>query len=479
MLPLLLVVLLQLTLLGFVAAAWTEDSKAANASRIASAVPGYSTDYGSYLLLAFTEIGGLCALGLYTHAEVQAAVDLFRDLRQQQRQQEAPEIASTSHLAAEASASAWLLVVPWLQLVVATLTLMVQGLVFMSYEVPASGAHRQGAVITAVSACVALAFILELDNRAWIFVRPMLVASNTIGPADKEQSLLAMLNSSWCRCDWVAEACDRIRSCLPRLRTPCEFGCVVGRLGKRLLTYLFHITLFVYECTFCMLLVVYATSYVFRAAPGVMLVAVVVGFGCAVVFQVVAGVRSDAIAGPDCHCTPAWLRPVLLNLLAPLSTAVFTRCVWEVFVRQLTVSKWRCDAGAVIGCAHTDPPCIDKTEWCISTSACRANCTMPPASTTPCLGKWCSNHSCIACLIDQNASFVPSVDLGVSSIDMAMCRGSKSYYVCMQAWMTFVPLAFVLLLASLFLGFESKWCSCRPTTPQPRAPRPPGRCSCS
>lgn len=62
------------------------------------------------------------------------------------------------------------------------------------------------------------------------------------------------------------------------------------------------------------------------------------------------------------------------------------------------------------------------------------------------------------------------MDLGVSSLDMAMCRGSKSYYFCMQAWMVFVPLAFALLLASLFLGFESKWCSCRLATPQVRAP---------
>lgn len=79
---LLLTASLQLALLVFVTKAWTDTSKDSNTSQIALTTQ-YTQHLDTHFLLTLTEVASLCALALYTHAEVQAAVDLFGRLRQQ------------------------------------------------------------------------------------------------------------------------------------------------------------------------------------------------------------------------------------------------------------------------------------------------------------------------------------------------------------------------------------------------------------
>jgi hypothetical protein len=485
-LTLLLTVSLQLALLIFVAAAWTETSQDSNASQIALSTH-YTQDLSTQFLLTLTEVASLCALALYTHAEVQAAVDLFGKLRQQQQLGARGNAGSGEP--SQRCVAVWVLAVPLLQLIIAALTLVVQGLVFMmSFQVPVVGSKdpKTKAVMDAVFACVALAFILELDNQIWVFVKPVCGASrlNTSSSCDRANtsshiatcSLLALVNGCCLKggdvvCSWLLHHIQSRR----QGRLACAAQC-----GVRALTCMFDIIVIIYHCAFGMLLFIYATSYVFNDSPHMMAGSVLLSFCCFVVFQIVAGVRSARSTGTHCCCTPAWVRPLFINLAAPICTAVFARVIWTVFTNQVLASTWRCTAGAVIDCAHTSPPCKDPTSWCTSTTVCNAACTggnpaaaaaafiqgvvttnLNSSHSAPCMGSWCSNVACIQCLLRDNGTFPPVV-LSTGPLDVPMCSGAPhSYYSCMHAWMTFMPLAFMLLLAGGLLLYERKQCRCQ------------------
>jgi hypothetical protein len=482
MITLLLTASLQLALLVFVAIAWTETSKSSNASQIALSTH-HTQHLDTHFLLTLTEVASLCALALFTHAEVQAAVDLFGRLGQEQLGLQGSAAVGQ---ASQQCTAVWLLAVPLLQLIIAALTLVVQGLVFMmSFTVPIGGPDelKTKAVMDAVFACVALAFILELDNQVWVFVKP-LMGTTSLNSSDDEantsscvgcDSLLALFND--CCLRGIGVVCGWLSCHSQHRRQACCASAV--RCGARALTCAFHMIVIVYHCTFGMLLLIYATSYVFNDSPALMAGSVLLSFGCFVVFQIVTGVRSARSTGTHCRCCPAWLRPLFINLAAPICTAVFARVIWTVFTNQLVASTWRCKAGAVINCAHTSPPCSDTTAWCSSTTACNAACTgwdaaggaaalvqgviaSTPSHAAPCTGSWCSNSDCIQCLLTQNGTGIPPVDITVGPLDMPMCSGIRhSYYWCMHAWMTFMPLAFMLLLAGGFLVYESKRCRCQ------------------
>jgi hypothetical protein len=205
-LPLVLVLPLQLALLVFVAVSWREPMDKTVSWNLAmdpemtKQCAGVQ-DAWPRALLALANVGALCALALYTHAEVQDAVDLFQGLKAQQPDGQGVQ----NH---RPQGAVWTLLVPVLQLVVAIATLFVQGIVFLSYRVPiAKGEAKYTNVMEAVYACVALAFICDLDNRAWVFVKPLLQAAAPPGNAsqsaccsDGDSSLLLLLAQVWSSC---------------------------------------------------------------------------------------------------------------------------------------------------------------------------------------------------------------------------------------------------------------------------------------
>jgi hypothetical protein len=303
--PLLLVVALQVTLLTYVAVAWAEMFKGVLSTRLAtfSNIPlaKDAADPSAWLMLVLTKISSLCALALYTHAEVQAAVELFEGLREDMQ-----------NTAADVRPSIATLLVPLLQLVVALITLFVQGVIFQTYAVPFDhDKEKYKNVMDAVLACVSLAFILEIDDRTWKVVQLML---DRTANCDSSQPVDVLANvwqlsqtvshetsefiTAERRWQWLHQTCGNC-ICLP-CRCLLQYSSCLWKRLKQLapclqcfLVLSFHTLLFIYECTFGMLLVLYATEFTFdfmedsgREAAAAKALAII----CFFAFQVVAGV---------------------------------------------------------------------------------------------------------------------------------------------------------------------------------------------
>jgi hypothetical protein len=251
-------------------------------------LPGLARDLANFwFLLILAKVGSLCALALFTHAEVQAAVDLFEELRQARYIQDGQQLKTPTPVGT--------LVVPLLQLMVATATLFVQGIMYQSYTVPAAAdSYKFTFAMEAVYSCVGLVFILDLDNQAWKLVQPLL----TNGNHDSPHLLTAVgqpMEAAW---TWMIACCKEIcrqcRRCMPcsslaaccccnSYCSCCSWECV--------LVYAFHIILFVYECTFGMLLTLYATDHALILSvdnPGQLAAAIVLSFFCFLAMQTVA-----------------------------------------------------------------------------------------------------------------------------------------------------------------------------------------------
>lgn len=182
-------------------------------------------------MLALTSIGALCALALYTHAEVQQAVDLFEQLVKQ--------CAGSGVHEGDCS---WHLMVPIMQLSVASITLFIQGLVFQA-KLECSGA-RFGQIMDPVFASVALAFICELDNKAWVLLQPLMssiaTAATGIGTlVDTAQDSLLISLCLWaskCRLLSSFHCCTPEK--YPHGSSPasCRAACCCSRCCKWVLT---------------------------------------------------------------------------------------------------------------------------------------------------------------------------------------------------------------------------------------------------
>lgn len=462
--PLVVVAALQLALLVFVAVSWTEAMNITESWAFAI-LPALGTPCGNTdnqedgwtrLVMALTNIGALCALALYTHAEVQNAVDLFEEL-QAQLQAKPSQVESVDDQT-HPQCSGWYLVVPLLQLMVAGFTLFIQGLIFQSYKVPlVAGEARYPRVMDAVYASVALAFICDLDNRAWVFVKPLFQAADRgngsqSGRDTGGSSLMLLVAQWWSGCVYGSCTCTTLKckTCMA-----CIGGCC-----KSLIVGLFHVMLFVYECTFGMLLTLYATDLQRYTCRGQLALGIVLGCSCFVAFQVMAGVTSQPIShsggsrcSSGCRHKP-WLRPVVLNLVAPLLLGVVLRGVLYTNVDQAVAqSAWRCYAGGVIGCN----PCNTTTEWCTATEGCIEACKGGNNSVVSCSDSWCNDPTCVDCLLHHNGS-VPLLDVSTDirrPNDLPVCGGMSSFFWCMHVWMTFIPLALMVLLAVSFLLFEA------------------------
>lgn len=487
--PLALVVLLQLALLSFVTVAWTGAQKAANVHDISTIRPigspcSNSEDAWSSFVLCLTNIGALCALAVVTHAEVQAAVNVFDKLREMCEDASSAPPDGEQH----STASPWRLLVPSVQLLVAALMLLVQGVVFMSYRIDlVSEDKRYAKVLDAVYASVALAFICELDNKVWVFVKPLMqqstgATSDSDSPTSRSSrqdgGLLVMLACSWPWCSSCSRRANRPHCCCAALLCSNR-GCCFARFCcscKQFLSVVFHVLLFAYECIFGMLLVLYATDYATNNCPAQLASAAIFGFGCFIMFQLVAGVRSSPLRASACDSTlagwclqncqwSAWnpsgcgmlscmlSRPVALNMIAPLLVGGVTRIMWTMFTSQVAASEWRCRAGAVIECTT----CNRSVTWCTATIGCAKNCTDGRPSAVGCSANWCHNQSCTDCLRHKNDT-MPIVDFNTSihaTDGMYMCHGISSAFWCMHLWGSFLPFCLVLLLACVFLGYES------------------------
>lgn len=432
--------------------------------------------------------GALCALALYTHAEVQDAVELFEGLVAHQ-----PDEGVVG--AHGYTGPCFALLVPVLQLLVATVTLFVQGIVFLSYRVPiAEGEAKYANGMEAVYACVALAFICDVDNRAWVFVKPLLQAAAPPGntsqlaccSADSSSSLLLLLARGWSSC------CSRApRVQFTRLQCCRHVACACRcfqRLLACLFTVLFHAMVFVYESTFGMLLILYATDWQLNYCPGQL--ATMLGCSCFIAFQMTAGVRSRPMTvGSSCNrssdCSGCrqfpWLRPVVINLLVPLVVGGIARGLYTNFDNAVAQSAWRCNAGAVIGC-HT---CDTTSEWCTATVACADKCKGGDPGAAVCIDNWCmalNDDDCVSCLLRSNSS-VPDVNNSIKiniTDDLLgqLCTGigRPSLSSCMNVWMVFIPLALMLLLAGMFLLLYEAM-SRQPVRGQSCTNRPPQQCA--
>jgi magnesium-transporting ATPase (P-type) len=129
-------------------------------------LPALTTDLAnpeSWLLLVLTKISSLCALAMYTHVEVQAAVKLFENLR------------DARHPWINARPFVGMLIVPLLQLAVAAYTLLVQGTLFQtSTEAIGTNTVQYVNLLDVVLASVGLTFILQIDDQAWTMIQPLL-----------------------------------------------------------------------------------------------------------------------------------------------------------------------------------------------------------------------------------------------------------------------------------------------------------------
>jgi hypothetical protein len=468
-LSLVLVVTLQLALLSYVAAAWSERFKTALSYNLATypiigqgiQLPGLARKMANYwFLLILAKVGSLCALALYTHAEVQAAVDLFEELRNARKQKPAPSTSTSSTAGSRSQHSSQkgqqsdpppsvgTLIVPILQLMVAAATLFVQGIMYQSYTVRAAAdADKSTFAMDAVYSCVGLVFILDIDNQAWKLVQPLL---NT-GNGDSPNLLTAAGN-------WMAGAGQW---------TCCSCCCC-----ECFLVYFFHIMLFVYECTFGMLLTLYATDHVLVLRidnPGQLAAAIVLGFFCFKTVQTVAGVRSAPASTNSSEHTrcfkvcgskrPPWWRPLVLNLLAPLVIGGCARVMYHAFNKDTAGSSWRCHAGAVIGCTE----CDDNSTWCSSTVSCKDPCLpVGAAAGSACVSDWCNKQACVECLLKNNAT-VPTVNVDTVMTPhdhIRMCGAIANFMGCMHLWFTVVPLMSMVLVAAVFLFIEGRcWSS--------------------
>lgn len=489
-----LVVALQLTLLVLVTFSWTEKMKTDTLPHnlaygpIPKSQGCADPDYAwSLVALALTNIGALCALALYTHAEAQQAVDLFEQL---------VKPCTDSSVQEPSECSCWHILVPTLQLLVALFTLFVQGLVFQNYSGKVvQGGPKYGQIMESVFASVGLAFICELDNRAWVLLEPLMpstAAAVSVGaPASITQdSLLISLcqwgfysrlsNSLHCCCAstgaYLARRLPHSGKQLHRAAAFCSRCCKWGLTG------FFHVVLFAYECAFGTFLLQYATDFILINCPGQRAFAALLGVACFVTFQLVAGVRSRPIARAaqprvdilSRCCTlihMGWLpavlqRPVVLNLLAPVIVAAFSRALYATFGINLVQSSWRCDAGAVLGCTS----CNVTAEWCTFTSACAGVCLNASSAAQAhfsgranCTNDWCNNQSCRECLLKSNGSSMPVVDINTSIKDsgLLMFGGMKCYFWWMHLWTTFLPVILTVVLAVLFLLYEGTCCKCQ------------------
>jgi hypothetical protein len=491
-LSLALVVMLQLALLSYVAVAWWEKFNATLSYNLATypiigdsvKLPDWAKGMANYwFLLMLAKVGSLCALALYTHAEAQAAVDLLEDLRNARKQQPAQltttactgsQHGSKNWQQSDAPPSVWTLIVPMLQLFVASATLFVQGIIYQSYTVRAAAdADKRSFAMEAVYSCVGLVFILDIDNQAWKLVQPVLEDAN--GHADGDSLNLLTAAGNWMAVagQWLADCCSicilcklckRLWKCISSAVCCCCSCCS----GECVLVYFFHVMLFVYECTFGMLLTLYATDHalILRVDnPGQLAAAILLGFFCFVTVQTVAGVRTvPASTKASKHtrifkaCDSKWWRPLVLNLLAPLVIGGCARVMYHEFNKETAGSHWRCHAGAVIGCTG----CDDTSTWCSSTVSCKDVCvTVSAFAGSACLDNWCNNQTCVECLLRMNATVpVVSIDTAITPDDgMPMCGEISRFMGCMLLWFTVVPLLTMLLVAAVFLLIEGNCCS--------------------
>jgi hypothetical protein len=493
-LSLVLVVMLQLALLSYVAVAWSEKFNATLSYNLATypiigdsvQLPDWAKGMANHwFMLILAKVGSLCALALYTHAEAQAAVDLFEDLRHARKQQPA-QLATTACTRSQhgsknwqqsdAPPSVWTLIVPMLQLIMALATLFVQGIIYQSYTVRAAAdADKRSSAMEAVYSCVGLVFILDIDNQAWKLVQPLLQDANSHADGDSLNLLTAAGNWMADAGQWLADCCSvcilcklckRLWQCISSAVCYCCSCCS----GECVLVYAFHVLLFVYECTFGMLLTLYATDHalILRVDnPGQLAAAIVLGFFCFVTVQTVAGVRTlpariQASKHTGCFtpCGSKWWRPLVLNLLAPLVAGGYARVMYHAFNKETASSAWRCHAGAVIGCTNCD---VNST-WCVSTVSCKDSCLQLPVGATAgssCLSNWCNNRACLECLLKTNAA-VPAVDVNTAMKPqdcMPMCGKMSNFMGCMHLWFTAVPLLSMVLVAAVFLFIEGSCCS--------------------
>jgi hypothetical protein len=447
--PLLLVVALQVTLLTYVTVAWKEKFTDMLSTSLAVLTAAFKNDAitsalllgdpWSWLLLALTKISSVCTLALYTHAEVQAAVTLFDELQDGMH-----NVAVLD----DQQPSCWTLLVPLLQLGVANYTLFVQGVLFQTYTVPTGiSTTTHVNVLDAVLASVGLAFILEIDDRIWKLMQPVYENSQAT-------DLLATL---WAHLGFCCESC-----------ICCEvFWASV-----------FTVLLFVYECTFGMLLILYSTEFTINLIADSSMplaIAIVLGCLCFFGFQVVLGVQSKPAYARDAdNDKRRFVRFVMLNLLAPLAVGVIAR--WACYDRlnwQTEASIWRCRVGAEIGCAS----CNTSSSWCSSTASCESNCGVTQVNgISECRSDWCRDATCINCLIANDATAMPTVRVNEAILaddTLPMCVRSGGHkwqwhrwYSCMQVWYSVVPAVAMLLFACAYLLLDW-WCVSAP------------HCSCS
>lgn len=477
LIPLVLVVSLQLALLVLVMVSLTEKVATDTLPRLLAIgpIPGPPCANPTFawdrVVLALAHIGALCALALYTHAEAQQAVDLFERL-----------VEPCTDGRAQEGCCSWQLLVPIMQLLVASFTLFVQALVFENNSGKAlDGGPVFEQIMDSVFASVTLAFICELDNKAWVLVEPsmarMSAAYDSTLPAS---AALAQDNVLLLLCQWslgrnLSLAADS-SCCAPRLfpTSSSEAGRRAARCCslccKQLLTYAFHVLLFFYECVFAMFLLIHATDPLVSNCLGQLIFAAVLGCACFLIFQVVAGVTSSPIpgAGQRTHrlsrcCTgmkAGWLlaRPVVLNLLAPFLVAISSRVIYTVLLNNLFQSKWRCQAGAVLGCN----PCNTTAEWCTATAACAGVCRSGPSAAqanSSCAADWCINQACVSCLLTANASMpLVNISMSISGSDLLMAGVTSRLYTWMHVWISFMPAGLIVLLAGLFLWYEGTSC---------------------
>jgi uncharacterized membrane protein YjjB (DUF3815 family) len=328
--PLVLVVALQVALLAYVTTVWTaaeefKDNLSTNMASffitsLGSRLPQLTNELAnSCLLLMLTKMVSLCALALYTHAEVEAAVNLFNDLRDDMQQ--APD--------RRPSLSA--LVVPLVQLAVAAYTLFVQGVLFQEYRVHlgnGDGLHTD--LLEIVLASVGFAFILELDARAWTAVQPLLeYAFNGVG---RQATNIVADAGGWLSQAWVRDA-----SCmhLPQAcNCSCMYWCCLSACGKcctccrGFLVFMFYLLLCGCECIFGMLLVLYATdpvlstSHTYSSQLAGSMVLGCLGF---LAMQAVAGVQSKPLSNRCAGAGPWRWRFVCLNIIFPLIVGAVAR----------------------------------------------------------------------------------------------------------------------------------------------------------
>lgn len=143
---------------------------------------------------------------------------------------------------------------------------------------------------------------------------------------------------------------------------------------------------------------------------------------------------------------------MVLNLLAPLIVGGVARGLYTNFDQAVSQSVWRCRAGGVIECSR----CNNTIEWCTATAKCAEDCKGGNVGAPVCTDGWCSNRTCVDCLLHHNGS-VPPVDTttSIESTDgLQLCTG-MSFFVCMHLWMTFIPVVLMVLLASMFLLYEA------------------------